>query len=176
VLAGWVNRRLLAQPFCKLCKSGVVYQQQAVSDVKRSICLHLLANVARTLPAALDWAVCLNIALTLLSRKCLGLNNDCWSEIQSCKYGSLTTGRLWDPVWAAVGGASLPCTSHFTPCLTITFFSLSTVGIEQEAVSLLTVSRLVPAGRQSKKPCVCFFSGSRCKCFSCFRLGFLALV
>lgn len=50
---------------------------------------------------------------------------------------------------------------------------MNTVGIEQEAVSLLTVSSLFPAGRQPHKPCVCSCSGSRCKCFSCFHLGSL---
>lgn len=53
------------------------------------------------------------------------------------------------------------------------FFAMNTVGIEQEAVSLLNVSSLFPAGKQPHKPCVCSCSGSRCKCFSCFHLGSL---
>lgn len=64
----------------------------------------------------------------------------------------------------------------YLECLILFFFPLNTVGIGQEAVSLLTVSSLFPAGKQSEKPYVCSFSGSCCKCFSCFHLGFLASV
>lgn len=171
MLAGWVNRSLLAQPFCKLCKSGVVYQQQAVSDVKQSVCLYLLANVARSLPAALDWAVCLNIALTLLSRKCLRLNNDCWSEMRSCECGSLTTGCLWVPVWAAVSHASLPCTSDFTPCLPMTFFALNTVGIEQEFLCSPFQGSFQLAGCP-KSPVFAFSQGHAANVFLVFALAF----
>lgn len=59
VLAGWASRRLLARPCCKLCKSRAVYKQQAAADVKQSVCLRLLANVTRTLPAAFTRAACI---------------------------------------------------------------------------------------------------------------------